>query len=356
MRTHIFTLAAVAVFLLSTQLVAGTPVPATKEVVDETDFPEALKGPGLLTIDYKKMPPKTSNTPGLSRSPCPFMNSAANHGLIPYSGLNIKLTWLKKLLNKVGMTDAATKPFTGGMAEVIKQATAADPSHPQDAIHLADLNIHGIIEHHVSLTRPDVLDPAERDALAKPNLELIDGMFAHISETFQKGSLGLPLLTYEALSSWRAVRNKQESEREVTKGVLHKPSYGTSRAVILGSGEAALLLEVFGKNGEVAGKDAKLFFFEERFPDGWTAHKFNLPQLVAAIAKATISSQLTPKAVTEHFGKWKAQAAQAEKISEEVAEKDSSFQEFAGGVKSMWHWAFGRTPCPECRTVVKGSK
>lgn len=342
MRISFTTILAVATLLISADLTSARPTWGKEAPVDESNFPRHLKGTDLFVINHKDIPFKT---PGpndkVDRSPCPFMNSLANHDIIPFSGRDIKVTWITRLLKKVGLSDRAAAPFIAGMAKVIEAGKQVNSAHPDDAIHLSDLNIHGIIEHDISLTRPDVLDPSQRDILAKPDFKLIGDMFSHVAKfTKQKMSQdGLPALTYSALGSWRKQRHAQESQRVNAQGQKHKPKYGLSRAILLGSGEATLLLDVFGQNGQVSGKDANTFLAKEHFPDGWKAHSFSLPQMLAGMTKAAASSQLVPDSVLSWFQEKQAPLEQAA-ASPEAAQTQKSYVD---SVKDAFSWAWSKS-------------
>jgi len=339
MRISFSTLLAVATLLISA---SALPTGSKVVPVDESNFPRHLKGTDLFVINHKDIP---FRTPGpndkVARSPCPFMNSLANHDIIPFSGRDIKITWIARVLQKVGLSDRAAKPFIGGMDQVIAAGKQVDSNHPDDTIHLSDLNIHGIIEHDVSLTRPDVLDPAQRDALAKPDFKLIGDMFSHVSKFLghDMKQHGLPTLTYGALGSWRKQRHAQEVRRVNAQGQKHEPKYGLSRAIMLGSGEAALLLDVFGQGGKVSGKDANTFLAKEHFPDGWKAHPMSLPQLLAGITKAAASSQLIPDTILGWFQEKQAPIEQAA-ASPETAKAQKSYVD---SMKDAFSWAWTKT-------------
>jgi hypothetical protein len=329
MRPSFITLAACSLFVLSAQLATGAPA-ETKAAAD--GMPEALQGPGLLKVTYDKYP-RITKEEAVSRSPCPFLNSAANHGILPYSGKGIKLTWLKALLNKVGLSDRSAKPFIDGMSKVIEQAKKKNPSHGDDYIDLSDLNAHGIIEHDGSLTRDDILDANtdDLDKAAKPNFKLIGNMFAHISKmSGAAAGSGLPEVTYSGIASWRKKRLADEALRKNADGTPHKPSYYLSRAFILGSGECALLLEVLG-NGSISGKNANLFLAKETFPDGWQAKELSQLKLLATMSRCGIDSALVPDTVHGWIAKW------TKSTKNDVPEAPPTDNAF----RRAWRWAFG---------------
>ncbi|KAF7532229.1 heme-thiolate peroxidase [Neopestalotiopsis clavispora] len=88
-------------------------------------------------------PPK----PGDDRSPCPLLNSLANHGFIPHDGKNISGDVLSKAITtNLNMDDSVSKAFLAAIRNSITTA---------ETFSLDELNRHNAIEHDASLSRQD---------------------------------------------------------------------------------------------------------------------------------------------------------------------------------------------------------
>lgn len=87
--------------------------------------------------------------PGDFRSPCPALNSLANHGIIPRDGKNLTVPFLVKALPQALnlSVEVATIVASAGLR------TSSDPA--SGVFTLDDLNKHNAIEHDASLTRRD---------------------------------------------------------------------------------------------------------------------------------------------------------------------------------------------------------
>jgi hypothetical protein len=211
--------------------------------------------------------PKKGNGHDQSRSPCPFLNTAANHKILPYDGKNIRVEVFQRLLKKVGTPSLLIKVLGDQIIKVAKLNADKDPNHPTDAIDLADLNPHGLIEHDLSMSRLDVITPQKDDNFSTPSL--MDRMLNYIYkfETGAGNKAADPMsniLTVTGIGAWHNERRRIELEER-----KHKPDE-SFKSQFLCSGECFLLMYILGKNGAISGKDAKTFLLEETFPDKWT--------------------------------------------------------------------------------------
>ncbi|KAK0117497.1 hypothetical protein ONS95_011837 [Cadophora gregata] len=102
---------------------------------------------GLCCSDYEWIAPTVNDR----RSPCPMVNTLANHGFLPRDGLNISLADLVVAFNaSVNLAPAAT-------TLVGQKALLASTTGNNATFDLNDINKHGIIEHDGSLSRNDIL-------------------------------------------------------------------------------------------------------------------------------------------------------------------------------------------------------
>ncbi|EGR44087.1 uncharacterized protein TRIREDRAFT_112640 [Trichoderma reesei QM6a] len=93
------------------------------------------------------------------RSPCPMLNTLANHNYLPHNGRNITAQQL---------TDAVTEAINLDGKAVSKIANDFMKAVNKSAIDLPELNRPGIIQHIASLTRDDVTDPDSLECAASP--------------------------------------------------------------------------------------------------------------------------------------------------------------------------------------------
>jgi len=201
-----------------------------------------------------------------SRSPCPFLNTAANHGILPYDGKNIRVEVFRRLLNKAGAPSLLTKVLGDQILKVAQLNADKDPNHPTDAIDLADLIPHGLIEHDLSMSRLDVITPQQGDNFSTSSL--MDRMLKFIFkfETDAGNPAADPMsniLTTTGIGAWHNERRRIEVEER-----KHTPDESL-KTQFLCSGECFFLLYILGRNGAISGRDAKTFLLEETFPAGW---------------------------------------------------------------------------------------
>ncbi|KAI5925709.1 Chloroperoxidase [Camillea tinctor] len=123
----------------------------------------ALASP-LLALRPREINPYSPAGPTDSRSPCPLLNTLANHGYLPHDGRNISIPDIATAIfaSTNWSRDFGTIPAQGAFAGIGNPAT----------ISLADLDNPDATEHPASLTRRDKsagdslsLDPARLQAL-----------------------------------------------------------------------------------------------------------------------------------------------------------------------------------------------
>ncbi|KAK4618915.1 putative sterigmatocystin biosynthesis peroxidase stcC [Fulvia fulva] len=178
------------------------------------------------------------------RSPCPAMNSLANHGFIPPSGKGLTQPIVTKGLAdalNIG-PDMANFLFAGGLL-----------SAPQLLLGSFDLNMlnrHNFpIEHDVSLSRQDTFFGNNQPF----NRTIFNEVLA-----FYKGMENATIpVTWQA--KYARVQDSQKRNPDCTYG---------PRELLLSNGEAALYLSVLGDptSGVAPVKYIKTFFEQERLP------------------------------------------------------------------------------------------
>ena len=140
-------------------------------------------------------------------------------------------------------------------------------------VNLEDLGKHNAIEHDGSLTRKDM---SQGDGL-KLDAGLLQAMLDDSSTDF---------LDFNTLGKSRARLEKDMAARGLP------PLDG--KADFIAYGESALILETFGQATGQAPKDmVKLFFAEERLPDGYQkpAEVITIPSTVDLAAQVRAASQ-----------------------------------------------------------------
>ncbi|KAH7107958.1 Chloroperoxidase [Auriculariales sp. MPI-PUGE-AT-0066] len=181
-----------------------------------------------------------------SRSPCPGINTLANHGILPRNGLGVTPDMLFQAFSKTfGYNDFSSQALANLSLAFL---------HEDGTFELHDLAEHGKIEHDASLVHDDVL-PGEKYASVATNVTKFELLKALSSDGvhFHEDDFALARHILE--------RNLATPLTELEQG----------RA----NGEPGLILLVFGK----AKKDGSLYFdlpaFESvfkfnRFPEGFT--------------------------------------------------------------------------------------
>jgi len=191
--------------------------------------------------------------PDDSRSPCPGLNMMANHGYLPRNGKMISKEMIGHAFKIALNVKEADGTFIAGHGfDKLSAAATFDP-HGVKYYQLSDLSEHNAVEHDVSLSRED--DYFHGDSHSK-SMSRIDRLLASSSDG--------KVITSDDLVKYRVQLAK---ETEETNPEYYWPVIGTVRFTAYT--EAALVLLVIGRNGEIPVKVAETFFKEERIPDGW---------------------------------------------------------------------------------------
>ncbi|RLN92230.1 hypothetical protein BBJ28_00003239 [Nothophytophthora sp. Chile5] len=178
----------------------------------------------------------TDNTAAYHRSPCPALNSLANHGHIPRDGKQLTPEILHQALRKVFNLD-------DGLATRLTQVLPV-------TLTLADLSVHGFIEHDASLVHDDTA--FKRDP-SQVNETLADALFASASSD--------AVLTKRTMAHARR-RREAECARD-------DPQYALpAKAQVTAYGEAAILLLGMGDYATetISVAHARSFLVDERIP------------------------------------------------------------------------------------------
>ncbi|KAJ0378821.1 hypothetical protein COL26b_002886 [Colletotrichum chrysophilum] len=179
--------------------------------------------------------------PGDQRSPCPTMNTLANHGFVPHDGRNITLDKLTK-----GVKDALNVAESRAL-NIFENALVVNPVPNATFFDLEMLHVHNVIEHDGSLSR--------RDAVFDP------------TNSFDKGTFDNFAINTSIIANARARHALYMSEIN--------PSFSiTQEQIPVIVGENAFMLAIFGHpENPVANRSFMEYFFRnERLPVelGWT--------------------------------------------------------------------------------------
>ncbi|KAK7230146.1 hypothetical protein V2G26_002316 [Clonostachys chloroleuca] len=195
-----------------------------------------------------------------SRSPCPGLNSLANHGILPRDGRHITYKQMSHAIQHAyNLSPTLADQLT---------ASAVELDQGRGWIDLHDLNALNVIQHDASFTRPDIAFCADQSF---PHPDLVDRFLAQASSG---ESLSLDDIAYFS-GLRRAECKRTNGQYSLTWSFLHE---------FFGSGNGALMYSIFGGNV----KDLRIWLAEGRFPDGWEPK--NREALGHSIAQAQITS------------------------------------------------------------------
>ncbi|KAJ7481995.1 Cloroperoxidase [Mycena latifolia] len=186
-----------------------------------------------------------------ARSPCPGLNTLANHGYLPRNGANFTIPQLM---------DAALAAFNLDWAPILVAAkfgllSGEDKSTFQE-MKLSALDLHNLIEHDASISRNDFGDGT--------------GDNVHFNETtFATLANSNPGLDYYNTTSAGMVQRDRLAHSIATNPLV----VNTNKEFKLRSRESGLYLSIFGDplTGVAPKKFVNIFFREERLPiaEGW---------------------------------------------------------------------------------------
>ncbi|KAI9485979.1 MAG: Chloroperoxidase [Benjaminiella poitrasii] len=205
------------------------------------------------------------------RSPCPMVNTLANHGFISRDGRDIKLDDFFNALMLMGAPPTVTNLFLRYVYSAYKEhdpdASFLSQFVPLSSLDLDRLTIPGMIEHDVSLTRND--STQEPHNTAHPIPKYVNRIVKY-GELFHKD-----ILTRQAENSLRKLRWKETYK-------FNKMTHLKFFSQFAMSTECSLLMDIIGRDGNLAVTHAQSFLLHERFPEGWYPRdtSYSLKELV----------------------------------------------------------------------------
>lgn len=190
--------------------------------------------------------------PGDVRSPCPGLNSLANHGILPHNGKGLTIPILIKALD-YGMNVGADFATVIGAAGIL--------SVPGDLL-ATSFDLNDIDEHNF---------PIEHDAsLSRADYNLNDGN----NYSFNQSIFNTVLAYYDGMENTSIpVAAKAKLNRVKTETARDPKFTYTPQQFVLSYGETALYISVMGdpETGVAPLEYVKVFFEQERLPyaEGW---------------------------------------------------------------------------------------
>lgn len=226
--------------------------------------------------------------PGDKRSPCPMINSLANHGYLPRNGQNVLASEMKAAMTEAGISKVLGAIFVNTVYTVHQEkdtksavgrlsrlwSIIRDPfsllssfgmrrpdqtdTRGRPILDLDQLALPEAVEHDISLTRRD---HAQTEGNCARQEDLVDVLLACSAD--KKG------ITMEELAGVR--KRRIEDQREANPTLKYGPLQHE-----LGCGEIALILGVFGDGKTAPYKYVEPFLREERLPlqEGWKKRKW----------------------------------------------------------------------------------
>ncbi|KAJ7496545.1 Cloroperoxidase [Mycena latifolia] len=181
------------------------------------------------------------------RSPCPGLNTLANHGFLPRNGMNISIPMILQ---------AALDGFNVDSDAIIQAAKFGILSgNAPDTMNLDALALHNLIEHDASLSR--------NDFGVGDNLHFNETVFSTLANSN-------PGVDFYNTTSAGLVQHARLAD-----SIARNPNItNTLKEHLLRSRESSLYLSIMGNplTGVAPKNFVQIFFREERLPieEGWT--------------------------------------------------------------------------------------
>ncbi len=194
-----------------------------------------------------------------SRSPCPFINSLANCGLIKRDGKGILLSQIERAMREIGRVNKIfTRLAINGATSFLKKNEEGEYEFDLIELNLHNSKLHAAIEHDGSFTRQDHY--TSDYPIIKPDVEMIEQVLSM--------SKNKETLTFDELVSARlAIINKS---KEDFRSYI---SYKDYAAIHI---QTIFTVTVLGRNDEISLDHARQFLIDEVFPKDWMIRETEL--------------------------------------------------------------------------------
>jgi len=198
------------------------------------------------------------------RSPCPGLNTLANHAYINHNGSDIqRADLINALMSVYNLDSGISAALTDGALNSLGRTSTNGV-----VLDLKALNKHNAIEHDASLSRKDLGDTGS------DNFSVQRSLVDQLKGLSSDGTV----LTWCNVATARNLRVKQESASD--------PDFSFSlKQGAIALAEASLVVEVFGNGKNVSVDNIESFFWKEQIPTGWT-------QPVNALGAATAAKDV----------------------------------------------------------------
>lgn len=209
-----------------------------------------------------------NSTAKYHRSPCPALNSLANHGFLPRDGKNVSREMIRNAIMLVFAIDPLLATVTAQLMERL-------PSQ----FTLADLSTHDFLERDASLVHDDAF--FQRDPMLV-NHTLVAQL---LDRAAGDGPADDRLLTTQALAQYRRDRTRESAESNPAFHLL-----AAQRFQIMF--EAASLLVVMGDRASatISVRHARSFLVHERIPSDF--QRSEQPITTARALRAILELQM----------------------------------------------------------------
>ncbi|KAI8372124.1 Chloroperoxidase [Blakeslea trispora] len=201
------------------------------------------------------------------RSPCPMLNTLANHGFIARDGRHIKSDELFNAMMLMGAPPTVTVGLLAYVFSTYKEVSPTSSFLSQfTGITDLDLNrlfVPRILEHDVSLTRLD--QSISNHTLPLP--DLVERM-VKIAKYKNQGELEHVF-----------TRSNENDARRIRwiESIQDNPTFHLSLFhQFASSTECSLLMDILGRDGQILTKHLESFLLHERFPDDWIPRETSL--------------------------------------------------------------------------------
>lgn len=195
-----------------------------------------------------------------SRSPCPMLNTLANHGFISRDGRSIsKDDFNKAMVDALNFDEDLASGTTNAMV-----AKLGSPTNTSSSFNLEDFASHDHTEHDASLTRLDVLQGS--------NSDIVPGLVKLLMDDSDTGYINAPSI------------GKSRFRRECESQAIGSPKL-SSAFTAFAQLEASFIPLVFGTGGTTKNANnrnapktpVRVWLNEERFPSD---HGYKRPSTV----------------------------------------------------------------------------
>ncbi|CAO3676916.1 unnamed protein product [Rhizopus stolonifer] len=196
------------------------------------------------------------------RSPCPMLNTLANHGFLPRDGRDVTLTDFFDALMLLRVPPTFTASFLAYVFFVYHEASPTKSFWSQfgvaTSIQLDRLTVYNMVEHDVSLSRQDSALPPYDTSYPIPHYVERLVQLAELNNTAELQGIFTRKNEHDA----RRLRWLESSRdnKNLRFSLAHQFASGV---------ECSLLLDIIGREGQLKTDHLVSFLLHEKFPEDW---------------------------------------------------------------------------------------